>query len=182
MPNQNQQSELGKLSPFLKNTQKSRQFTQSVVVGVSSLKGIMSVIEVLEEKLLGNFYSRVSLGDTFDLYFDHFCLIAQGVIAPQEAFLNNQLANFKPATEAIDKEDVAKGIILTSTLRKKVTAVSINPNSSLELCFENGIKLLFTTDNEIVDWQWAINENGQDPYHNLIVGVLESGVAQLGSC
>jgi len=32
--NQNQQSELGKLSPFLKNTQKSRHFTQSVVVGV----------------------------------------------------------------------------------------------------------------------------------------------------
>jgi len=35
MPNQNQQAELGKLSPFLKNTQKSRHFTQSVVVGVN---------------------------------------------------------------------------------------------------------------------------------------------------
>jgi hypothetical protein len=34
LPNQNQQAELGKLSPFLKNTQKSRQLTQSVVVGV----------------------------------------------------------------------------------------------------------------------------------------------------
>jgi hypothetical protein len=29
-----QQTELGKLSPFLKNTQKSRQLTQSVVAGV----------------------------------------------------------------------------------------------------------------------------------------------------
>ena len=38
MPNQNQQSELGKLSAFLKNTQKSRQFTQSVVVGVTCIK------------------------------------------------------------------------------------------------------------------------------------------------
>ncbi len=142
----------------------------------------MSVIEVLEEKLLGNFYSRVSLGDTFDLYFDRFWLIAQGVVAPQEAFLNNQLASFKPATEAIDKEDIAKGIILTSTLRKKVINVLINPDSSLELYFENGVKLLFTTDNEIVDWQWAINENGQDPYFSLIVGVLESGEVQLGNC
>jgi hypothetical protein len=142
----------------------------------------MSIIDVLEEKLLGNFYSRVSLGDTFDLYFDRFWLIAQGVVSPQEDFLNSQLADFKPAVEAIDKEDVAKGIILTSTLQKKVIAVSLNSDSSLELDFENGIKLLFTTDNEIVDWQWAINENGQDPYHSLIVGVLESGEAQLGNC
>jgi len=37
--NQNQQSELGKLSPFLKNTQKSRHLTQSVVAGVRAQKG-----------------------------------------------------------------------------------------------------------------------------------------------
>jgi len=33
--NKGKQSELGKLSSFLKNTQKSRQLTQSVVTGVS---------------------------------------------------------------------------------------------------------------------------------------------------
>jgi len=32
--NQCHQAELGKLSPFLKNTQKSRHLTQSVVAGV----------------------------------------------------------------------------------------------------------------------------------------------------
>jgi hypothetical protein len=41
LPNQNQQAELGKLSPFLKNTQKSRQLTQSVVVGVSVFKSVI---------------------------------------------------------------------------------------------------------------------------------------------
>jgi hypothetical protein len=35
VPNKYQQSELSKLSPFLKNTQKSRHLTQSVVVGVT---------------------------------------------------------------------------------------------------------------------------------------------------
>jgi hypothetical protein len=39
MPNQNQQAELGKLSSFLKNTQKSRHFTQSIVVGVRAMAG-----------------------------------------------------------------------------------------------------------------------------------------------
>jgi hypothetical protein len=32
--NKGQQAELSKLSPFLKNTQKSRHLTQSVVAGV----------------------------------------------------------------------------------------------------------------------------------------------------
>jgi hypothetical protein len=36
-PYKGQQTELGKLSPFLKNTQKSRQLTQSVVAGVMHL-------------------------------------------------------------------------------------------------------------------------------------------------
>jgi hypothetical protein len=34
-----QQAELSKLSPLLKNTQKSRHFTQSVVVGVGKQTG-----------------------------------------------------------------------------------------------------------------------------------------------
>ncbi|MDK1312783.1 hypothetical protein [Pseudoalteromonas ardens] len=142
----------------------------------------MNIVEILEDKLLGNFYSRVSLGDTFDLYFDQFWLISQRIVAPQEEYLNEQLSSFKPAVEAIDKEDVAKSIMLTSTLRKKVTSVSLKTDSSLELSFENGVNLLFTTDNEIVDWQWAINEDGQDPYNSFIVGVLESGEVQLGNC
>ncbi|KNC67531.1 hypothetical protein AC626_10190 [Pseudoalteromonas rubra] len=79
----------------------------------------MNIVEILEDKLLGNFYSRVSLGDTFDLYFDQFWLISQRIVAPQEEYLNEQLSSFKPAVEAIDKEDVAKSIMLTSTLRKK---------------------------------------------------------------
>jgi len=40
MHNQGQQAELGKLSPFLKNTQKSRHLTQSVVAGVRHLSSL----------------------------------------------------------------------------------------------------------------------------------------------
>ena len=142
----------------------------------------MSVIEVLEEKLLGNFYSRVSIGDTFDLYFDRFWLISQNVVSSDEETINKLISEYQPTTKAIDKEDIAKSTILTATLRQKVTEVSLNPDSSLELCFENGVRLKFTTDTDIVDWQWAINENAQDPYHSLIIGVLESGEVQLGNC
>lgn len=142
----------------------------------------MSAIEILKEKLLGNFYSRMSLGDTFDLYFDNFWHISQNVVSPDEVTINKNISEYQPAIEAIDKEDIAKGTILTATLRKKVTEVSLSSNSSLELCFENGVRLKFTTDTAVVDWQWAINENAQDPYLGCIVGVFESGEVQLGNC
>lgn len=135
----------------------------------------MSVIEVLQEKLLGNFYSLFRVGSAYDLYFDDFWLIANNVISADEDDLNKRLLNgYQPATEAIDKEDVAKSIVLSATLQKKITNV--------ELTFENGVKLLFPTNTEIVDWQWAINENAHDPYLGFIVGVFESGEAQLGNC
>ncbi len=43
--------------------------------------------------LLGNFYSRVSIGDTFDLYFDGFWLISQNISTSGEVILNNRLVD-----------------------------------------------------------------------------------------
>ncbi len=143
----------------------------------------MSVIEVLQDKLLGNFYSLFRVGEAFDLYFDGFWLIANNVVSADEDNLNERLLNgYQPAAEAIDKEDVAKSIVLSATLRKNITKVELNPDSSLELTFENGVKLIFPTNTEIVDWQWAINENAYDPYQGFIVGVFSAGEAQLGNC
>ncbi len=143
----------------------------------------MDVIEILEEKLVGNFYSRFSTGDTFDLYFDQFWLIAQNVIGSDENRLNVLLSGeYPPASEAIDKEDIAKTVIISSTLRKKITGVSLSSDSTLELVFENGVNLQFPTDTEIVDWHWAINEKGNDPYLGCVVGCFSPGEVQVGSC
>jgi hypothetical protein len=43
------QAELGKLSPFLKNTQKSRHFTQSVVAGVICSRKVMRIVDCYSE-------------------------------------------------------------------------------------------------------------------------------------
>ncbi len=142
----------------------------------------MSVIEILEGKLLGNFYSRISVGDTFDLFFDRFWLISQDVVSTDESTLNKLLTDYPPTTKAIDKEYIAKSTILTTTLRKKITEVSLNQDSSLALGFENGVKLLFPTDTEIVDWQWAINDKGNDPYTGCLVGCFNPGEVQIGNC
>lgn len=143
----------------------------------------MGVIEILKDKLVGNYYSRFSAGDTFDLYFDGFWLISQNVVASEENKLNGLLfSEYQPANEAIDKEDVVKTVVISSTLRKIITGVSLNADSTLELVFENGVRLSFPTNTEIVDWHWAINEKGNSPYESCIVGCFSPGEVQVTSC
>ncbi|MBB6342982.1 hypothetical protein HNP49_003170 [Pseudomonas fluvialis] len=143
----------------------------------------MSAIQILKEKLVGNFYSRFSVGDAFDLYFDGFWLITNNIESPDEGSLNQQFAGtYQPTTEAIDKEDIAKTIILCSTLRKNIVDVTLSKDSALILKFENGVDLVFPTNTEIVDWHWAINENGNDPFLGCIVGCFSPGEIYIGNC
>jgi len=143
----------------------------------------MEAIELLKKELVGNFYSRFSVGDTWDLCFDNFWLIGHHVESVDEGRLNDYLqSNYLPAQTAIDKENVSKSIIVSSTQRKLVTEITLNTNSALTLVFENAVQLTFTTDTEVVDWQWVLNENGGDPYGGYIVGCFNSGEVQIGSC
>lgn len=143
----------------------------------------MEALEIIQNKLIGNYYSRFSMGDTVDLYFDGFWLIAYNVISPDEKELNDFLLNeYAPAKEAIDNEDISKSVIICSTLRKAITNVSLAKDSTLKLEFDNGVTLNFLTNTEIVDWHWAINEKGQDPYHSCIVGCFSPGEVTIGSC
>jgi hypothetical protein len=143
----------------------------------------MDAIEILKEKLVGNFYSRFSAGDTFDLLFDGFWLISQNVIASEESKLNSVLFNeYQPANEAIDKEDIAKTVVMSSTLGKEITRVSLSSDSTLDLVFENGVRLSFPTNTETVDWHWAINEKGNSPYESCIVGCFSPDEVQVASC
>ena len=140
----------------------------------------MDAIEILKAKLVGNFYSRFGAGDTFDLYFDGFWLISHNVIASEENKLRSVLLNgYQTANEAIDKEDVAKTVVISSTLRKKITGVYLSDDSTLELGFENGVRLSFPTNTEIVDWHWAISEEGHSPYESCIVGCFSPGEVQV---
>lgn len=143
----------------------------------------MKAIVKLKEMLVGNFYSRFSAGDTFDLYFDNIWLIAQNVIAPEEKQLNDLLTSKYPTVnEAVDKEDVAKSVIISSTMRKVITSMSLSTDSTLQLDFENGVSLQFPTNTGIVDWHWAINEKGNSPYEDCVVGCFSPGEVYVDNC
>ncbi len=133
----------------------------------------MQALEILREKFLGNFFSRFSVGDTFDFYFGQFWLIAQNVESKNEEGLSQEiLQHYHPANIAVDKEDIAKSAIIFSTRGKEVVGVSLAPDSALQLNFENGVKLLFPTDTDIVDWHWAIKEKPIIHMLTVLLGVL----------
>jgi hypothetical protein len=142
----------------------------------------MDAIEILQKKLVGNFYSRFSVGDNFGLCFDQFWLIAQNVISSDEEQLNERLCSrYYPAGEAIDKENIAKTAIISSTFRKNIVSVSLGADAALTLVFENGVTLQFPTNTEIVDWHWALNETGNSPYAGYIIGCFKLGVIEVAN-
>ena len=142
----------------------------------------MDALDILKEKFVGNFYSRFSVGDTFDFIFDSFWLVAHNVVSTDEDILNNfLLSEYEPAKDAVDKEDVSKSTIICSTLRKKIVDLSLTDEAALTLGFENGVTLLFPTNTDVVDWQWAINDEGKDPYLGFIVGCFNQGEVQIGN-
>ena len=137
---------------------------------------------LLEEIFVGNFYSYVGLGDTWEFLFDRFYLIAQEITAPEEEKLNKLLLDNAPSfLDTVDKEDVAKLTIAKRNSRKEIKKISIKNDSSLVLTFDKERELCFTTSTDIVDWQWCINESGKTPYEDLIVACLFSGEIEINN-
>ena len=63
-----------------------------------------------------------------------------------------------------DPEEVVWAALLAAALRRKIIGVSIAKDASLKFVFEGGIDIVFSTDTEIVDWQWSIGSVDASPY------------------
>jgi hypothetical protein len=110
-------------------------------------------LRLLQKILIGNFCQRFSIGNTYELYFDPFWLLAHDLICPDEQNLNVLIVDhYPPADEAIDRADIAKAIVLSSTQRAVVTDVILQEDSAFSLTFENRVILHFPTNTATVDW------------------------------
>ncbi|GAB5407887.1 MAG: hypothetical protein BalsKO_02520 [Balneolaceae bacterium] len=119
---------------------------------------------ILESRLTNNFYSRFSIGDTIDFYFDGFMLIAQDIQSDYEKDLNKIFKeNYKFYDSSIDKENMSKSSIIASAMRQPITKVELQEEGTLILVFKNEIQIVLLTSTRIVDWQWALNKDGRDP-------------------
>lgn len=133
-------------------------------------------IAILTKSLKGEFISRFSVGDTFDLCIGDYYLVAQNVVSEDELLLNQWYqAHYHSYPDCVDKENVSKATILAAHLRKTITSIELDDDCKLTLHFENDSQLLLPTDVDIVDWQWALNTTGADPYQECAVGCFWAG-------
>jgi hypothetical protein len=122
-------------------------------------------LEILNEKLLGKFISRFSLGDTWDLLIGNYWLLAYSIEFEEEDIINRLLKeNYDWFTHTVDKENISKSTIMAANLRKSITQIKLDKMKNLTFDFENGSTLKILTNTDIVDWQWCINKTGNDPY------------------
>ncbi len=140
----------------------------------------MRALELLTSKLAGQILSQFSVGETWELYFGGYWLIAQNIISEDEGLLNQWLfKEYTPAQNAIDKEYMSKCAILASHLQKEVTGLKLDESYTLTIEFEKDRKLLIPTNATIVDWQWCLNLSGSNPYYDYLVACFQEGEIQI---
>ncbi|MBD1261793.1 hypothetical protein HZY62_14400 [Maribacter polysiphoniae] len=133
-------------------------------------------LEILNNKLLGQFISRFSLGDTWELFIGEYCLSAHTIQFEDEGKITEFLEeNYDGFIHAVDKEDIAKSTIMAANLRKTIVEILLDNNKNITIDFENGSTMNILTNSDIVDWQWCINKSGKDPYRDNEIACFWAG-------
>jgi hypothetical protein len=136
--------------------------------------------DILSKRLLGEFISRFSVGDTWDMYIGDYNLSAHTIEFEQE----NQIAEFlkghyEEYNYSVDKEDISRSTIMAANLRKPITKISLDELKNLRIDFEHGSTMKILTNTEIVDWQWCLNKSGKDPYIDYEIACFWAGETQI---
>ncbi len=87
----------------------------------------MRALEILKNKLVVNFMSKIEVGDWWILRFQDHSIIAQSVILKDETLLNTWMAGNYPLYQTtVDKENIAKCAIVASQMRRLVTDIHLD--------------------------------------------------------
>jgi len=138
----------------------------------------MTDIELIKKHILGDFIINFSSGSNgWSIQFSdcQYVLCSQNVISSDEVKLNELYKeHYSVIDKTTDKEDIAKSTIVSCCLRQKIIDLKMDAKKNLEIFFENGISIIYTTDMDIVDWQWAFTSDGKCPYttEKLLIGCM----------
>lgn len=142
----------------------------------------MQPFEKLRSILIGKAYWSFTVGSAFDLDFDGFILSSHELLCPDEGILGEAFAEGHPMVKgAWEPKHITKSAILAACLKKVVTDVKLLDDASLVLKFENGMELMLPTDTPVVDWHWAVTEDGRDPYLGCMFACFGPGEIQGGT-
>ena len=137
--------------------------------------------ERLESALLGESIHRVCFGEWWALQLSNgLWVVAQNLVAPEEADIRAVLATtVATARDAVDPETIPKGVAVLRRMRRRIVALDVREDASLHIELEGMRELRITTDSPIVDWQWALNRSGADPYRDFELACFASGEIEL---
>ena len=125
----------------------------------------MSPIEILQNALVGQFISYYSIGDNWTLNIGNYYLLAQNIISKDEKNVQEAIENSLRNTKyTVDKAEISKSAIIAANMRKTITNIHLDKDYNLSLEISSGSDLFIPTNESIVDWQWALNKSGGDPY------------------
>ncbi|GLQ96531.1 hypothetical protein [Dyella mobilis] len=135
-----------------------------------------SIIEQLRACLLGKYYIGFCVATSFGLNFDGFELSAQEVQSGDAELVSSPFVrSYAQAVRTFDPQLVGQCALLAACVGAIVSDVKVAEDASITLFFENGIALNFPTNTGVVDWHWAITEDGRDPYLGCIMGCFSPG-------
>jgi len=136
----------------------------------------MKATEILNAKLCGESILSFNVSDGWTLYFGDYYLSAQDINSPDEEQLNSWFrSNYASFQNAVDKENVSKSAIVAAHLRKTTNSVELDEAYNLTIHFEDDGPLHLSTNVDIVDWQWCLNQTGADPYRDYLVACFWEG-------
>ena len=136
-------------------------------------------IEGIRAALVGEFYWRFSVDNGFAFHFENFVLSAYEAFSPDEAGINSAfVASYPPASCTANPEVIAKSAVVAACLGAEISAVDVLADSSLVLRFNNNVVIQLPTNTPVVDWHWAITEQGGDPYLGCLVACFAPGDIQ----
>ena len=131
---------------------------------------------LLERLLLGNSFTTVSVSDWWSLHFEGHVLLAQDLVAPEQAEVETLLRSATvPLLDGVDPENISKCVSVLRNVRRSVIGVSLDASGQLRLEFEGGGTLVATCTTPVVDWQWSVNRTGSTPYEELGIACFGVG-------
>lgn len=137
-------------------------------------------IEILTTKLLGEFISRFSVGDTWWMSIGDYYLEAHTIEFEEENLIAEFLkGNYEEFNYSVDQEDISKSTIMAANLRKPITHISLDDLKNMKIDFENGSTMKILTNTDIVDWQWCFNKSGKDPYMDYEIACFWAGETKI---
>ena len=143
------------------------------------MQQVVAQLESIQSSLVGTFYSRFTVDGGFDFHFERFVLSSREIVSPDEASINSALVDsYPPASRTSMPEVIAKSAVVAACLGAEISAVEILADSSLVLLFNNNVVIRLPTDTPVVDWHWAITEDGEDPYAACLAACYAPGDIQ----